>query len=129
MNPILVLYNTALSVQILYQILKRRLKSWKIEYHFKWNQQNLNRGLNLSRGSNSLNLASGRSLSLSNQYLINKDNVAFICLKRVKGYCWDSNIATVVWRVPWNYLYFHFKHEASNFKTDSTLKFLQHVYF
>ena len=36
------------------------LKSWKIEYNFKWNQLYLSRGLNLIRGSNSLNSASGR---------------------------------------------------------------------
>ena len=32
----------------------------KLDYNFKWNQPYLSRGLNLSRGSNSLNSASGR---------------------------------------------------------------------
>ena len=36
----------------------------KIEYNFKWNQPYLSRGLNLSRGSNSLNSASGLPLGL-----------------------------------------------------------------
>ena len=39
----------------------RRLKSWKILYNFKWNQPYFSRGLNLSRGSNSLNSAFGRT--------------------------------------------------------------------
>ena len=38
--------------------IKHRLKSWNIEYNFKWNQLYLGRGLNLSRRSNSLNSAS-----------------------------------------------------------------------
>ena len=38
---------------------ERRLKYWKIEYDFKWNQSNLCRNLNLSHSSNSLNSASG----------------------------------------------------------------------
>ena len=38
--------------------IQRRLKPWKIKYNFKWNQLYLSRGLNLSRGSNSLNSAS-----------------------------------------------------------------------
>ena len=37
---------------------ERRLKSWTIEYNFKWNQPYLSRGLNLTRGSNSLNSTS-----------------------------------------------------------------------
>ena len=37
----------------------RRLKSWNIEYNFKWNQPCLSRFSNLSRGLNSLNWASG----------------------------------------------------------------------
>ena len=36
-----------------------RLKSWRNEYDFKWNQPYLSRSLDLSRGSNSLNSASG----------------------------------------------------------------------
>ena len=39
-------------------LIERRLKSWKNEYKFKWNHKNLSRGLNLNRGSNSLNSAS-----------------------------------------------------------------------
>ena len=39
-------------------LIERRLKSWNIEYNFKWNQPYLIRVLNLSRGSNSLNSAS-----------------------------------------------------------------------
>ena len=39
-------------------LIERRLKSWQISYNFKWNQSYLTPGLNLSRGSNSLNLAS-----------------------------------------------------------------------
>ena len=39
--------------------IERRLKSWNIEYNFKWNQPYLSRRLNLSRGSNYLDLASG----------------------------------------------------------------------
>ena len=40
-------------------LIERRLKSWKIEYNFKWNQPYLSHSLNLSRGLNSLNSASG----------------------------------------------------------------------
>ena len=39
----------------------RRLKSWNIWYHFKWNQPYLNRGLNLNRRSNSLNSPTGQN--------------------------------------------------------------------
>ena len=39
--------------------IERRLKSWKIEYNFKWNQTILSFGLNVRRGSNSLNSVSG----------------------------------------------------------------------
>ena len=38
--------------------IKRRLKSLSNEYNFKWNQPYLSRGLNLSRGSKSLNFNS-----------------------------------------------------------------------
>ena len=38
--------------------IERRLKSWNIEYNFKWNQPYLSRGLILSWGSNTLNSAS-----------------------------------------------------------------------
>ena len=41
--------------------IERRLKSWKIEYSFKWNQSNLSFVLNLSRGSNSLNAGSEKT--------------------------------------------------------------------
>ena len=40
--------------------IERRLKSWNIEYNFKWNQPCLSRVSNLSRGLNSLNLVSVR---------------------------------------------------------------------
>ena len=40
-------------------LIERRLKYWKIEYNFMWNQPYLSRGLILSRGSNSMNSASG----------------------------------------------------------------------
>ena len=39
--------------------IERRLKSWNIEYNFKWNQAYLSRISNFNRGSNSLNPASG----------------------------------------------------------------------
>ena len=39
------------------------LKSWNIEYIFKWNQIYLSGGLNLSRRPNSLNSASGWLIS------------------------------------------------------------------
>ena len=39
--------------------IERLLKSWNIGYNFKWNQTYLSRRLNLSRGSNTLNLVSG----------------------------------------------------------------------
>ena len=39
-------------------LIKRRLKSWKIEFNFKWNQSYLSRGFNLNRDLNSLNSAS-----------------------------------------------------------------------
>ena len=39
-------------------LVERRLKSWKFLYKCKWNQKNLNRGLDLNRRSNSLNSAS-----------------------------------------------------------------------
>ena len=39
--------------------IERRFKSWKIEYNFKWNQPYL------SRGSNSINLASGPTFKKS----------------------------------------------------------------
>ena len=45
--------------------IKRRLKSWNIEYNFKWNQLYLSRVSNLSRGSNSLNSASDRHIEHS----------------------------------------------------------------
>ena len=38
--------------------IERRLKSWNIEYNFKWNHPYLSRVSNLSRGLNSLNSAS-----------------------------------------------------------------------
>ena len=38
--------------------IEHRLKSWNIEYNFKWNQPYLSRVSNLSRSSNSLNSAS-----------------------------------------------------------------------
>ena len=41
--------------------LSASLNPWKIKYNVKWNQPNLSLGLNLSRGSNSLNSASGWS--------------------------------------------------------------------
>ena len=37
-------------------------QSWNNEYDFKWNEPYLSRGLNLGRGSNSLNSASGKIL-------------------------------------------------------------------
>ena len=37
--------------------IERRLKSWNIEYNFKWNQPVLIRVSNLSRDLNSLNSA------------------------------------------------------------------------
>jgi len=39
--------------------IERWLESWNIEYNFKWNQPYLSRVSKLSRGSNSLNSASG----------------------------------------------------------------------
>ena len=37
--------------------IERRLESWKIQYKFKWKQQNLRGSLNLNCGSYSLNSA------------------------------------------------------------------------
>ena len=44
--------------------IERRLKSWKIEYNFKWSQPYLSRSLNLNRDSNSLNSASYLSIKV-----------------------------------------------------------------
>ena len=45
-------------------------KSWNIEYNFKWNQPYLSRISNLSRGSSSLNSASGCTNHFIRNHLI-----------------------------------------------------------
>ena len=62
-------------------LIERRLKSWRIEYNFQWNQPYLSRGSNLSRGLNSLNLASRYGL-----IMVNLTSPGTLCVLNFRGF-------------------------------------------
>ena len=69
-----------------------RLKSWKIEYNLKLNQPYLSRVLNLSRGSNSIYLASGcKNIGITHFELVGKTWIFSFCLVCRSSPCFFLN--------------------------------------